>query len=733
MSQSGGTIDLTRLKKLVMRQDFDELETAWLAALEEGEIALGGLLSVLEGVSARDENGRADQLAWFMLTELAEKEGPQAEMKALLAAAPYLKGTDSIRQETCTLFGRIHGDREGLDRMLDMTVRRDDLPFPQATERLELLLALKPGTFVRDNWYKEPGRVRGLSPDRAALVIEFPEEISRNYDAKALERVTVQPPDDFLAVITYTPDRLAQLAKDDPRELIRMVLRTYGPRMETRDLKSRLAPAVPTKSWGRWFSGIKAQLKRDPMIEMSDDSQPVLVLRSKPVAFDQERKASFNEADGPQAKLGEVLDYLHELHEGNEPHVDLLQFYGEQLRKMIIELQPKQPAMALSAAALLDDLPLPEGDQPKAVPVLPELLEACGDRAAIIPQIADERLVEHVLNALRHRLPDQWPQVYVEMLPGASANSGQIIADTLAGEGHAALLAPLVSQTVERPHRAPALLVWLWKVSTTGNGPQELGQLDQLTIAARLLMLANEMARAGTVDQNMVAAIRSALSSRNFQALDQVISKTDNEGAERVRHVLHRNAAFSDLHRGRILELLRRHHPTLFLEIIPPWEENVVYTTAEGLQRKQEEFTELCNVKVPANARAIGEAAARGDLSENAEFTAALEERDRLGERAGAMQEDLEKSRIIPPTMADSDTVTVGSGVKVRNLDTGEESTWRFLGPWDGDLPRGIYSYRAALAMAFMGHATGDEVELSVEDGIRRWQILEIFNGLRDD
>ena len=730
MSQSGEMIDLTRLKKLVVQKNYEELEAGWLAALEQGEIGLPGLLSVLEGVSQREQSGRGDQLAWFLLNDASEKRGPQAEMEVLLAAAPYLKGIESIRQETCQLFARQYSGREGLDRMLEMTIRRKDLGYPQAVERLELLLALVPGSFVRDTWYKEPGRVRGMSAERLALVIEFPEEISRNYDANALERVTLLPADDLSAVMTYAPDRLTAMAKDDPTGLVRMVLRTYGPRMESKDLKSRLSPVIPTKSWGRWFSAVKAQLKRDPMIDMGEGTQPVLVLRSKPIAFDEERMGRFRDAGDAGAKLGEVLTYLHELHEGHEPHAELLQFYGAQLGRMITELRGKSASMALSAAAILDDLPLADGATDATVPVLPDLLGECGDRSSIIGRIGDDRLVQHVLSAVRHRLPEEWAQVYVDMLPGATAAASETIGDALLSEGRAAMLAPLAAQAIERPQRAPGLLVWLWRKLAAGDVPAEFGQFDRLTIAARLLMLADELARAGTVDQTLLSAIRNALSSRNFQTLGEIISKTSHDGAERIRHVLHRNAALSDLHRGRIMELLRRYHASLFLEVIPPWEENAVYTTPEGLKRKQEEFTELCNVKMLANARAIGEAASRGDLSENAEFTAALEERDRLAERAGSMQADLEKSRIIPPTMPDSKTVTVGSGVRVRNLDSGEESTWRFLGPWDGDLPNGIYSYRAALAQTFMGHSVGDEVELAGEDGVRHWQILEIFNGL---
>ena len=67
---------------------------------------------------------------------------------------------------------------------------------------------------------------------------------------------------------------------------------------------------------------------------------------------------------------------------------------------------------------------------------------------------------------------------------------------------------------------------------------------------------------------------------------------------------------------------------------------------ARSFDKAQEaELDELLNVRVPENQRAIGEAAAHGDLSENAEYTAALEERDQLMRRAGRVRSEVESAR----------------------------------------------------------------------------------------
>ena len=124
----------------------------------------------------------------------------------------------------------------------------------------------------------------------------------------------------------------------------------------------------------------------------------------------------------------------------------------------------------------------------------------------------------------------------------------------------------------------------------------------------------------------------------------------------------------------------------------------------------------------------IGEAAARGDLSENAEFTAALEERDRLAERATRVQKDLAKAKIIEPGSVSTDHVTIGTMVRAEDLQTHEVETFVFLGPWDSDPNQRIFSYRAPLSLAFMGKTLGQTIEFTAEDrSSRSWKVVEIL------
>ena len=94
------------------------------------------------------------------------------------------------------------------------------------------------------------------------------------------------------------------------------------------------------------------------------------------------------------------------------------------------------------------------------------------------------------------------------------------------------------------------------------------------------------------------------------------------------------------------------------------------------------------------------------------------------------MQGELTKAKLIRPGMADGQSVTVGSSVLARSLASGQVETFIFLGPWDAEPDKRVYSYRAPLGLAFMGKKTGDVVVLRTDAEERKWKILEIRAGI---
>jgi transcription elongation GreA/GreB family factor len=75
---------------------------------------------------------------------------------------------------------------------------------------------------------------------------------------------------------------------------------------------------------------------------------------------------------------------------------------------------------------------------------------------------------------------------------------------------------------------------------------------------------------------------------------------------------------------------------------------------------------------------------------------------------------------------ADTAQVSIGTSVQIRNAETGSEETFHILGAWDGDVEKGIISYKAPIARALIGHKLGESVELATEKGGSTVEIISI-------
>jgi transcription elongation GreA/GreB family factor/transcription elongation factor GreA-like protein len=723
-------VELTRMRKLVTKKRFDDVEAIWMEAIARDDADIDGLLSVLEALARRDKSDVADSLFWFMLSECAERDGPEQGVAITRRAATFVSGSSALRDEVASIYHRAHPSIDGVRTMAEMTVLHAPVPFALAVKRFDKLLKLAPGTCVIDTQHNKLGQVTRIDGDTRTVEAAF-DDRPRTYDRLGVDKLEPLAEDDFRSRIVKDRESLDAMAWEQPAELARTLLRTYGPRLEFRQMKEHIKEIVPAKSWAKWWKAARVECKRDPMIEMSDDTSPWLFVRKQAVAYEAELKRAFDTASSAEEKLVTVLGYLAECGDA-PPDEEVSRHFGAQLAGSADAWRDSQPVMALGAMAVVGELHKRIADiaAPDAH-AMEALLFSVGDLAALLHPVVADSLARAILEMLRSDLTSAWHEVWAALMPGSSSTVCAWIADELAAGGHVEDLRSAVGTIAARPEHYPTATIWLWKSVSAGKHADVTSDINRLDAAVKLLTAASGLDRGGTFDkeqqQRLLPQIRSAISAKNFEGMRAAVDEADAHGAARMHRAVVRNFILGDQMQTRITDLIGRTHPDLFVKTVLPWEdEDTLYTSAEGLKKHQAEFTELVNVKIAANAKAIGEAAARGDLSENAEFTAALEERNLLTEKAARMEADLNKTKVITPQMAEGDVVTVGSTITARRVDSGAIETMTFLGPWDSAPERGVYSYRAAMAMAFMGKTAGDRVELAVDDGTRVWDIIEI-------
>ncbi len=145
--------------------------------------------------------------------------------------------------------------------------------------------------------------------------------------------------------------------------------------------------------------------------------------------------------------------------------------------------------------------------------------------------------------------------------------------------------------------------------------------------------------------------------------------------------------------------------------------------TAEGLEALKSELQRLEGEGRHAIARRISAAREHGDLKENAEYHAAKEDQAHLETRISRLAERLRNARVVQAPDADADVVAFGATVHVVDEDSGRGSTFTLVGPTEADVRSGKLSAESPMALALMGAAPGDVIEVDAPRGVKRWRV----------
>ncbi|QTA84623.1 transcription elongation factor GreA [Desulfonema magnum] len=149
--------------------------------------------------------------------------------------------------------------------------------------------------------------------------------------------------------------------------------------------------------------------------------------------------------------------------------------------------------------------------------------------------------------------------------------------------------------------------------------------------------------------------------------------------------------------------------------------------TKEGYEVLKKELVHLKSVERPENIKAIEEARAHGDLSENAEFEAAKDRQGFIEARINELGYKLGNADIIDPDKLPKDRAVFGCSVVLENVDTGEDVEYQLVGPDESNIEEGRISVSSPLGKAIIGKQPGQEVILQAPGGKRCYELVEIL------
>ncbi|HZK18345.1 MAG TPA: transcription elongation factor GreA [Clostridia bacterium] len=154
-----------------------------------------------------------------------------------------------------------------------------------------------------------------------------------------------------------------------------------------------------------------------------------------------------------------------------------------------------------------------------------------------------------------------------------------------------------------------------------------------------------------------------------------------------------------------------------------------VFLTVDGLKNLEDELEQLRSVRRREVAERIKQAIEFGDISENSEYEDAKNEQAFVEGRILSLEKLLRNAKIIDDDDIDTEVVTLGCTVRLRDCDTEDEYSYKIVGSIETDPDSSRISNESPVGKAILGKPIGNVVEITVPAGVLRYEIVDIKDG----
>lgn len=594
--------------------------------------------------------------------------------------------------------------------------------FTSAIRNFELLTHMKKGNYVFHTGGWGTGEIIDVSLVREELTLEFENVIGPQHLSfeKAFKTLLPLPANHFYSRRFGDADQLEKEARENPTELIRMMLRDLGPKTAA-EIKDELEDLViPAADWNRWWQTARAKIKKDTKLESPKELKDSFRLRTEDVPHEMALHKALEAKPSVSATIQMVYTFLRDFPETLK-NVEFKASLEARLKEILAH-ETLQEAQKLPLLFLLDDL-----HNAKASEQIAEILRNLQAASDVIRSIEVMAFQKRALQQI-HKLRKDWPDIYLDLIFTVEQN---LLRDFILNELDSPQTRDRLKQKLNslliHPISFPEVFVWYFQkiIDPKSKFPFSESQGKNRFFEGLLIILAHLEQKPQLRD--LLKKILSLLTADRYKIVRDILQNSTLEEVKEYLLLATKCGSLTD-HDIKILHSLGEVvHPSLSRlrkdkDRATP-DEQVIWTTQEGYQRVQLRIQQIATVETVQNAREIEAARALGDLRENAEFKAALEKRDRLQSELKFLSDQIGRARILTPDDVVTDEVGIGAVVHCQDTK-GEHLRFTLLGPWDADPEKHILSFQSKLAQAMQGRSLGEKFEFQGET----FQIKEIHN-----
>jgi transcription elongation GreA/GreB family factor len=588
----------------------------------------------------------------------------------------------------------------------------------KAAEQLE---QLRPGSFcLHKSWGF--GQVAEWNLLLNQIVIDFKTKLKHPMQlGYAAENLTPIPPKHFLARKVNEPDAIKALLKSDPATVVRNILEGFNGKATLAQINEVLVGDLFTEAeWKRWWTSAKKAMKASGYFSVPTKKSEPIALRAEPVSRAEELLTFFNQTRQSKeqaAALDQIIRFHHEFKDPRtqlQPIVQRIENTAAQNQKLH---SPLTFELVLGRDDLLERVPGLTTTRPDLT--LERLISEEEARLIEILARLPAAKERRVLQALPRSLGDAWTRRAWQMMRSNNSRLVAQIPKIFVENGRADELQTMLERAVGEHSASSEMMIWLCR--DRANWP--------VLITPEILpAILSAIER----DQHNEASRSSRLRDLLLDDRDLISDMFAGADVSVARDIMRRlllTPVIDDLTRRSLMARVIKLYPEL--ESIatgaqPEDKAESLIVSWSSMHKRQEEYEEIVNKKIPENSKEIGVARSYGDLRENFEFKAAKQMQAVLMRRKSELEQMLHRARGTDFSNADTSQISIGTIITLREAESGQEESYTVLGAWDGDPERHIISYQTAIGQSLLGKKPGDRVTLNTDHGTATYEVIEI-------
>lgn len=613
-------------------------------------------------------------------------------------------------------------------------------------EEFEKNISFDKGTFVWQSSRRRIGRIRSIGEKE--VVIDFVGQKDAGGTSMAPEMafqsLTALKKSNILVLKgCVAHEKLAAKTLAQPAWMLNILLDSHGGKSSLKQMKKELVPEVLNDAqWSTWSKQAKDLLMNDPHYGVSPDDDSY-ILRETPITYEEKQLSIFNAHTAFYDKVKDLKKFIADKGDtDSEYFYEMVKYFSN-----ILEARQNDAGLddeTLGSYLLLDDLLNHRKMTFIKIPqnvTFSSLINRFEDKEkipALFGKIEDADLKKCFIDWTLETQKN-WSDLLLKLFP---YYLNTYIPTIYAKKRKSAVFNTIYRTSVENYRDYAGTLFYLIKNASKEDW-EKGGITQEQLLYAKLTLLSflnqkiesrvdgQESSANAKVLTDMLFGIQKRGEHTNGEVYDAIATQDENV-ARNLYSLVQSCTGLAEGEKIKVKFEIEKRWPDIDLnrkaanEEVQPIVPTGWFCTAKSLQAKKDELEHIQHVDLPDVAKEIAVAREKGDLRENSEFQYGKDKRHLLQKKEAELKAEIDKAIVKHRKDVDPDRSGFGTEVVVADTETGKETTYRILGPWESDPERNIINILAPLGGALCNRHVGEKFSFTLGDVAYHYQVVSI-------